>query len=189
MSRVTSDGHSADTLYPTKCKIVSCCIYIRSSTTFEHATLQIYCQYRSAHSERFTLASNSFRTQVLQRLLFRLLRYLPNYSCHPNFLRRNRNVWKHNTVQLQGLTSTVCGQYCCLFTLYMDREYTPKQFIGFFTADIADRHVNKTFTSEFGPLRKELRGGQCNNNLYKRYDTVNKFIIVNSTVDLNGGGH
>ena len=38
------------------------------------------------HTERFTLASNSFRTQVLQRLLFRLLRYLPHYSCHPKFL-------------------------------------------------------------------------------------------------------
>jgi hypothetical protein len=105
------------------------------------------------------------------------------------FLRRNCIVWNHSTVQLQGLTSTVCGQYCCLFTLYMDRGYTPKQFIGFFTADIADRQVNKIFTSEFRPLRKELRGGQCSNNIYKRYATINKFIIVTYIVDLNGGGN
>jgi len=70
----------------------------------------------------------------------------------------------------------------------MDRGYTPKHFIGFFTADIADGQVNKIFTSEFGPLRKELRGGQCS-NMYKRYATINKFIIVTSIVDLDGGGH
>jgi hypothetical protein len=69
----------------------------------------------------------------------------------------------------------------------MDRGYTPKQFIGFITADIADRQVNKTFTSEFGPLRNELREGQCRNNMYKRYATINKFIVVISIVDQNGG--
>jgi hypothetical protein len=109
--------------------------------------------------------------------------YFDSYVISPiipaiqTFLRRNCTVWNHNTVQLQGLTSTVCGQYCCLFTLYMDRGYTPKQFIGLFTTDNADRQVNRIFTSVFAPLRKELRGGQCR-NMYKRYDIINKFIIV-----------
>jgi len=121
--------------------------------------------------------------------------YFDSYGISPiipaiqTFLRRNCTVWNHNTVQLQGLTSTVCGQYCCLFTLYMDRGYTPKQFIGFFTAHIADRQVTQIFTSEFGPLRTQLRGGQCSNKMYKRYVTINKFIIVTSIVNLNGGGY
>ena len=171
-------------MYPTKCKIVSRSISLRSPTTFNHAIRQHYCQYRYSHKEMFTLASNSFRTQVLQRLLFRLLRYLPIIPAIQNFLRRNFTLWNYNTVQPQGLTSTVCGQYCCLFTLYMDRGYTPKQFVGFFTVDVADRQVNGFFTSEFGPLTKELRGGQCSYDIYKRYDTFQKFIIVTSIVDL-----
>jgi len=46
---------------------------------------------------------------------------IPNFHA---FLRRNFTVWDYNTLQLQGLFSTVCGQYCCLFALYMDRVYT-----------------------------------------------------------------
>jgi len=70
------------------------------------------------------------------------------------FLRRNCTVWDYNTVQLQGLTSTVCGLYCCLFALYKDRSCTQKQYVGLFTADIADRQIYEIFTSEFGPPRK-----------------------------------
>jgi hypothetical protein len=66
----------------------------------------------------------------------------------------------------------------------MDRGYTPKQFVGFFTVDVADRQVNGFFTSEFGPLTKELCGGQCSYDIYKRYNTFQKFIIVTSIVDL-----
>jgi len=57
--------------------------------------------------------------------------YFDSYGIFPiiptihAFLRRNCNVWDYNTLQLQGLTCTVCGQYCCLFVLYMDRGYTP----------------------------------------------------------------
>jgi len=69
------------------------------------------------------------------------------------------------------------------------RRYTPKQFIGFFTADISDRNVNKIFTSDFGLLREELRSGQCSNNKYKRYASINKFIFLTSIADQNGGGH
>ena len=95
------------------------------------------------HRKIFTLAKDSYRTQVLQRLLFRLLRYPQIIPAIQNFLRHNCTVWNQNTVKLLGLTSTVCGQYCYLFTLYMDREYTPKQIIGFSNADIADCQVNK----------------------------------------------
>ena len=36
------------------------------------------------------------------------------------FLRCAFSVWEYNTIQLQGWNSTVCGEYCCLFALYMD---------------------------------------------------------------------
>jgi hypothetical protein len=71
----------------------------------------------------------------------------------------------------------------------MGRGYTPKQFIGPFTADIGDQQINVIFTSEFEPLPKELRGCQRSYNIYKRYDSNHKFIILNSNVHLNVGGH
>ena len=104
--------------------------------------------------------------------------YFDSYGIFPiiraiqNFWRPNCTVWNYNTVQLQRLTSTVCGQYCCLFTLYMDRRYTLKIFIVLFTADIVNRQVNEIFTSQYEPLRKELRGGQCSYVIYERYDTI-----------------
>jgi hypothetical protein len=63
-------------------------------------------------------------------------------------------VWDYNKRRLQGLTSMVCGQYTCLFALYMDRGYTPRQFIDMFTSTAAavdpDLQVQRLFVSEFG---------------------------------------
>ena len=100
--------------------------------------------------------------------------YFDSYGLSPNihdiqsFLRRNCIVLNYNTVQLQGPMSIVCGKYCCLFALYMDRGYTGKQFVGLFTPDLADRQVEQFFTSEFGSLRGVSRGGLCCTNRYKR---------------------
>ena len=105
------------------------------------------------------------------------------------FLKRNCTVFDYNTAQLQGLTSTFCSQYCCLFALCMDRGYNPKQFVGLFNANIADRQIDQFFTSEFGPLRKEPRGDQCSSNIYERYVNNYSFTIFISNVDLNGGCH
>jgi hypothetical protein len=81
------------------------------------------------------------------------------------FLRRNCTVWHYNKRKLQGLTSNVCGKYCCLFALYMDRGYTP-QFVGLFDADeMANQQVERAFASEFGPLRGRGRGGLCSSSL------------------------
>jgi len=93
--------------------------------------------------------------------------YFDSYGISPivpalhAFLKRNCTVWVYNTVQPQGLTSSVCGQYCCLFALYMDKGYTPKQFVGLLKANIADQQIKKLFSSEFGPLQKKSHGGQC----------------------------
>jgi hypothetical protein len=43
---------------------------------------------------------------------------IPNIT---DFLIRTCTVWDYNPTQMQGLTSSVCGKYCCLFAVYMDR--------------------------------------------------------------------
>ena len=84
--------------------------------------------------------------------------YIPSRQC---FIRCNNSVCDYNTVQLQGPTITVCGKYCCLFALYIDRGYIPKQIVGLLAAATADRLVSDMFQSEFGTLRNMSRGRQC----------------------------
>jgi len=51
----------------------------------------------------------------------------PPYNSHIQaFTRRYSTVLDYNTIQLQGPTSIVCGKYYCLFALFMDRRFTPK---------------------------------------------------------------
>ena len=67
-----------------------------------------------------------------------ILPIIPNIR---DFLKRNCAFWYHKSTQLQGLMSTVCGHYCCIFALYMDRGFTPKQFVGLFNNKIADKQT------------------------------------------------
>jgi len=131
------------------------------------------------HLQRRSYSANYFDS-------YGIAPFIPNIIA---FLRRTCTVWKFNTIQLQGLTSAVCCKYCCLFAHYMDRGYTPKQFVGLFNPDIADRQINQLFASEFGPLPRGPRGGQCSSNIYKRYVTIRKLIILNLYIDPNGGSH
>jgi len=78
----------------------------------------------------------------------------------PAFLKRNCTTWEYNKRQLQGLTSDVCGQNCCLFALFMDRDYTPQQFITLFAGN-ADRQMTLMFASEFGATLPRGGWGQC----------------------------
>ena len=103
--------------------------------------------------------------------------FFDSYGRYPHipeildFIRRHCTVWQYNKTQLQGPTTTVCGEYCCLFALYMDRDYTPQQFEGLFAAAAsdADRRIHQLFCSEFGPtLCKQRSGGECCMSLYKR---------------------
>jgi hypothetical protein len=100
--------------------------------------------------------------------------YFDSYGLPPSihniqaFLRRNCTILNYNKALLQGPVSTVCGKYCCLFALYMDRGYTANQFVGLFTPSIADQQVESLFASEFGYLRQLPRGGQCCVSRYKR---------------------
>jgi len=83
--------------------------------------------------------------------------------------------------------STVCGKYCCLFVLYMDRGYTGKQFVGLFTPNLADQQVEQLFTSEFGSVRGVPRGGQCCTSRYKRWVPKRYYIICKLYFEGDGG--
>jgi len=76
-----------------------------------------------------------------------------------DFVRRNSTTWDRNKRQLQSLTSDVCGKYCCLFALYMDRGYFPQQFVALF-GTAADRQV-EMFAAEFGTKMPRGGWGQC----------------------------
>jgi len=89
--------------------------------------------------------------------------YIPSIR---SLLKRTCPVWNFNTIQLQGLTSSVCGHYCCVFALYLDKVYFPKQFINLFDPRTADKQVARMFASEFGSVRESPTGpsgdgGQC----------------------------
>jgi len=88
------------------------------------------------------------------------------------FIKRNCITWDHKRCQLQSLTSNNSGKYCCLFVLYMDRGFTPKQFVGLFDCraqQAADRCIDLAFASEFGWLSSQSsrsgQGGQCSSSI------------------------
>jgi hypothetical protein len=58
--------------------------------------------------------------------------YFDSYALTPTdpniqaFIRRNSAVCQYNTSLIQGPLSVVCGHYCCLFGLFMNKGFTPK---------------------------------------------------------------
>ena len=110
------------------------------------------------HRERFTLASRAHRPKYSSAYYFDSYGNVPLVPVIQAFIKRNFITLDYNRRQLQGLTTDVCGKYCCLFALYMNRGYTPKQFISLFDAcNNADRQVKRLFAIEFGA--KMSRGG------------------------------
>jgi len=78
------------------------------------------------------------------------------------FIKRNCTTWDYNKRQLQSLTNNVCGKYCCLFALYMDRGYTPQQFVHLFGEVVAaDLEVQRMFTAELVAEMPRGGWGQC----------------------------
>jgi len=81
--------------------------------------------------------------------------YFDSYGIVPfvpdivEFVQRNSTTWDRNKRQLESLTCDVCGKYCCLFALYLDRGYTSQQIVALF-GEAADRQVVEMFTAEFG---------------------------------------
>ena len=66
---------------------------------------------------------------------------VPNDQNILSFIRRNAAIWGYNSIPLEGPTSVVCGQYCCLFARYMDKRITPLMFVRLFPADGADKQA------------------------------------------------
>ena len=103
-----------------------------------------------------------------------------------NFLRRNCTVWIYNTVQLQGLTSTVYGLYCCLspctWTVVTPRNIS-SAFHCWYRRPANKRNLHiwiRTSTQRTAWLSMQLRHR-------KMYGNIKKIITVNSIVGLNGG--
>jgi hypothetical protein len=97
--------------------------------------------------------------------------YFDSYGLFPlipairHFLRRACILWSYNARTLQGFTTDVCGQYACLFALYMDRGLSPRQFLELFGMTEPDQLVEAAFVREFGRRNTRasggIRGGQC----------------------------
>jgi hypothetical protein len=121
--------------------------------------------------------------------------YFESYGLPPlvpafqSFLRRTSSVWEYNKTQLQGLTSTVCGHYCCLFALCSDEGVSQRQFVSLFGARHADQRVLELFASRFGSRVALHRGGQCCSARYIRYVTLHVAITCRQNVYGNGAGH
>jgi len=94
--------------------------------------------------------------------------YFDSYGSPPSdpnilsFIKRNAAIWGYNSIPLEGPTSVVCGQYCCLFARYMDKRITPLEFARLFPADgSADKQAVEMFQDHFVPICGTPRGGQC----------------------------
>jgi hypothetical protein len=127
--------------------------------------------------------------------------YFDSYGLHPyipsfrSLLKRTCSVWDFNTTQLQGLTSSVCGHYCCLFALYLDRGYSPKQFTASLTQGqptnrlLRCSHRNSGLAAQKGTsgrsvlhlLQKEVSSGYCD----KKEINSNVLPTVSYTCFLN----
>jgi hypothetical protein len=87
-----------------------------------------------------------------------------------DLIRRCSIVCHYKPFRLQVPTTTLCGHYCCLFVLYIDRDYTPQHFVALFNDDIAYQEVERLFESESGgsSARCVHRGSQCCASANKR---------------------
>jgi hypothetical protein len=74
---------------------------------------------------------------------FGLPPYVPQIR---KFLDRHCKAWKHNTVDVQALDSTVCGQYCAMFLLFKAHGYSMNDFVGLNFSN--DCHRNDQLVSQ-----------------------------------------
>lgn len=90
--------------------------------------------------------------------------YIPE---HREFLQRNCTRWTHNNVQLQGLMSKVCGEYCVLYLAHRARGLFPYEFVNTFKTfnsyEKNDNFVRNMFKSKFKNVRhtRKYFKGQC----------------------------
>jgi hypothetical protein len=67
---------------------------------------------------------------------------LPPYIPHiRKFMDRMCTSWRHNTLDLQAIDSTVCGQYCVLFLLFKAHGYSMNDYVRIFSDDCYENDV------------------------------------------------
>jgi len=74
-----------------------------------------------------------FRTKSSYAYYFHSYGIVPFVPDILAFVKRKSTTWDRNRRQQQSLTSDVCGKYCCLFALYMDRDTLPSNLWLFST--------------------------------------------------------
>jgi len=120
--------------------------------------------------------------------------FFDSYGRYPHipeildFIRRHCTIWQYNKTQIQGPTTTDCGEYCCLFALYMDRGYTPNNLEGcllllatltkgstdYSTRNLAPRCGNNA--EEGNAVRAYIRGKSQPNLFHSVYDIAQRWI-------------
>jgi hypothetical protein len=85
--------------------------------------------------------------------------YFDSYGLPPfmyeitTYLQRHSISWTFNSHRLQGLTSNVCGHYCCLYALHRVRGQTMMSFINMFKParyTCNDKKDVRMFRAQFG---------------------------------------
>ena len=85
--------------------------------------------------------------------------YFDSYSLPPfkfeimAFLQRHSISWTLNRHRLQGLTSDVCGHYCCLYALHRARGQSMTSFVEMFVParlTCNDKKTVRMFCAQFG---------------------------------------
>lgn len=69
------------------------------------------------------------------------------------YLQRHSSSWTFNRHRLQGLTSNVCGHYCCLYTNHRARGLSMTSFVNMFVParyTCNDKRAVRMFRAQFG---------------------------------------
>ena len=88
----------------------------------------------------------------------------PMVPDHINRLRKNCKQFRCNTVQLQSLTSNVCGQFCIMFLHYMCAGMGVKKFMENFSTNLfRNDEIARNFVSRKSTKKNFIgNGGSCN---------------------------
>lgn len=75
---------------------------------------------------------------------------------HIKFLYKySKGKWNFNKVKLQSLSSSVCGQYCCLFTMFVSAGNAPESFSKKFYGENHPFSNDALTILNFTKIRKE----------------------------------
>jgi len=143
-----------------QCKILPWRLRLRTSATFNNENLHLHNNADPHTKGGSHWLAVHFQTKSSYAYNFDSYGIVPFVPAIVDFFQRNSTTWDRNKRQLQSLTSDVCGKYCCLFVLYMDRDYTPQQFVALFGKP-ADPQVEEMFAAEFGAKMPRGGWGQC----------------------------